>query len=87
MLMEFSLFWAINILITIYLVVDSKKTGKNPVLWGIMGFLFGIITLSIYLIRTGRKILGWILLVLAIIFMLLFFLFIFAILFMSFSYI
>lgn len=84
--MEFSLFWVINILITVYLVIDSKKQGKNPVLWGIMGFLFGIITLSIYLIRTDRKILGWILLVLAIIFILLFILFIIAILFMSFSY-
>ncbi|MER2058595.1 MAG: hypothetical protein ABTA16_07210 [Niallia sp.] len=85
--MEFPLLWVINILITIYLVVDSKKTGKNPVLWGIMGFLFGIITLSIYWIRTGKKILGWILLVLAIIFTILFILFILAVLFMSFSYI
>lgn len=83
--MEFSLFWAVNILITIYLIIDSKKAGKNPVLWGIMGFLFGIITLSIYLIRTGRKTLGWILLVLAIIFILLFILFVFAVLFISFS--
>ena len=53
--MEFSLYSVINILITIYLVVDSKKHGKNPVLWGILGFIFGIITLSIYWIRTGKN--------------------------------
>ncbi|EOR22470.1 hypothetical protein A499_17705 [Niallia nealsonii AAU1] len=83
--MEFSLYSVINILITIYLVIDSKKHGKNPVLWGILGFIFGIITLSIYWIRTDKKLLGWIILILAIIFHLLLILFIFAVLFMSFT--
>lgn len=71
--MEFSFNWIVNILIAIYLVVDSKKRGKSPILWGILGFLFGLIALSIYLIRTDRKTLGWILLVVSVLFYLLIF--------------
>jgi len=80
--MEFSFNWIVNILIAIYLVVDSKKHGKSPILWGIMGFIFGLIALSIYLIRTGRKTLGWILLVVSVlIYLLVFFVIIAAFLF------
>jgi hypothetical protein len=57
---------ALNIIITIYLVIDSKKHGKNPVLWGILGFVFGAITLGIYLIKTDRKLIGWIVTILSI---------------------
>ena len=57
----------LNIIITIYLVIDSKKHGKNPVLWGILGFVFGAIALGIYLIRTDRKLIGWIVTILSII--------------------
>jgi hypothetical protein len=57
---------AINIILTIYLVIDSKKHGKNPVLWGILGFVFGAIALGIYLIRTDRKVVGWIVTILSI---------------------
>jgi TM2 domain-containing membrane protein YozV len=48
-------------------VIDSKKHGKNPVLWGILGFVFGAIALGIYLIRTDRKVTGWIVTILSII--------------------
>jgi len=58
---------ALNIILTIYLVIDSKKHGKNPVLWGILGFVFGAIALGIYLIRTDRKVIGWIVTILSII--------------------
>jgi hypothetical protein len=57
---------ALNIIITIYLVIDSKKHGKSPVLWGILGFVFGAIALGIYLIKTGRKVAGWIITILSI---------------------
>jgi hypothetical protein len=57
---------ALNIILTIYLVIDSKKHGKNPVLWGILGFVFGAIALGIYLIKTGRKVAGWIITILSI---------------------
>jgi hypothetical protein len=57
---------ALNIIITIYLVIDSKKHGKSPILWGILGFIFGAIALGIYLIKTGRKVAGWIITILSI---------------------
>lgn len=57
----------LNIIITIYLVIDSKKHGKSPVLWGILGFVFGAIALGIYLIKTDRKLIGWIVTILSII--------------------
>jgi hypothetical protein len=55
----------INILITIFLAMDAKKHSKSPVLWGILGFLFGPIALGIYLIKTNRKVLGWIITIVA----------------------
>ncbi|MEH6994056.1 hypothetical protein V7075_15285 [Neobacillus drentensis] len=73
---------ALNIIITIYLVIDSKKHGKSPILWGILGFVFGAIALGIYLIKTGRKVAGWIITILSILgFLLLILLFGLAILF------
>jgi len=57
----------LNIVITIYLVIDSRKHGKSPVLWGILGFFFGAIALGIYLIKTNRKVLGWIITIISII--------------------
>jgi hypothetical protein len=50
----------LNIILTIYLVIDSRKHGKSPLLWGILGFIFGLIALGIYLIKTNRKVIGWI---------------------------
>jgi hypothetical protein len=58
---------ALNIILTIYLVIDSRKHGKNPILWGILGFVFGAIALGIYLIKTDRKLAGWIITILSII--------------------
>ncbi|WP_053220161.1 hypothetical protein [Virgibacillus senegalensis] len=51
----------ISVAVTIYLVVDAPKQGKNPVLWGILGFIFSLLTLGIYWIQTDRKVIGWIL--------------------------
>ncbi|MGD6805083.1 hypothetical protein [Rossellomorea aquimaris] len=64
--MEFSLSFIINIIIAVYLFVDARKRGKNPWLWGILGLIFGAIVLGIYLIQTGRKGLGWVIVILAI---------------------
>ena len=83
--MEITFSWVINILITVFLVIDSKKHGKSPVLWGILGFLFGLIALAIYLIRTDRKVLGWIILVVSILFYLFIILFFLAVIFLAFS--
>jgi F420-0:gamma-glutamyl ligase-like protein len=67
---------ALNIVITVFLVIDSRKHGKSPILWGILGFFFGAIALGIYLIRTDRKVLGWIITILSIIGYIILFIFI-----------
>ncbi|WP_421382925.1 hypothetical protein ACOJQI_01675 [Bacillus salacetis] len=64
--LEFSLSFIINIIIAIYLFVDARKRGKNPWVWGILGLIFGAIVLGIYLIVTGRKLWGWIIVILSI---------------------
>jgi hypothetical protein len=66
-LLEFSLGLLISIAITIYLVIDAPKHNKSPVLWGILGFILGLLGLGIYLIVTDRKVLGWIIVALFII--------------------
>ncbi|EDL63531.1 hypothetical protein [Bacillus sp. SG-1] len=64
--MEFSLSFIINIIIAIYLFVDARKRGKNPWLWAILGLIFGAIVLGIYFIQTGRKGIGWTIVILSI---------------------
>lgn len=49
----------IQIAIAVYLFIDAPKHNKSRWLWAILGFIFGPITLGIYLIQTGRKRLGW----------------------------
>lgn len=56
----------LNIIVTIYLVIDSRKHGKSPILWGILGFFFGVLVLGIYLIKTNRKVIGWIITIISI---------------------
>ncbi|WP_147535802.1 hypothetical protein [Bacillus marasmi] len=51
---------AINIAIVVFLVIDAPKFGKNPILWGVLGFIFSAIALGIYLIKTGRTAWGWV---------------------------
>jgi hypothetical protein len=63
---EFSFSLIINIFVAIYLFMDAKKRDKNPWVWGILGLIFGIIVLGIYLIVTGRKLWGWIIVILSI---------------------
>jgi hypothetical protein len=58
----------ISIIITIYLAVNAPKYNKNPWLWAILGFLFGLITLGIFLIKTRRKGLGWTIVIISSIF-------------------
>lgn len=65
--MEAFLGLVLNIIITVYLVIDSRKHGKNPILWGILGFIFGMVVLGIYLIKTNRKVIGWIITIVSII--------------------
>ena len=50
----------ISIIIAVFLYIDAQKYNKRPWLWAILGFIFGPIALGIYLIQTGRKVLGWI---------------------------
>ncbi|WP_223594795.1 hypothetical protein [Neobacillus bataviensis] len=50
----------IQIAIAVYLAIDAPKHQKRGWLWAILGFIFGPIALGIYLIQTGRKVLGWI---------------------------
>ncbi|WP_371068591.1 hypothetical protein [Sediminibacillus sp. JSM 1682029] len=57
----------ISVVVTIYLVVDAPKHGKSPVLWGVLGFIFSLLTLGIYWIQTGRKVIGWVLTIVIII--------------------
>lgn len=73
--MEFSFGFILSIAIAIFLAIDAPKHGKNPWLWGILGFVFGPIVLGIYFIKTGRKVAGWIILIIAIILILLLILF------------
>jgi hypothetical protein len=42
----------IGIIIATYLAIDAPKQNMRPVLWAIVGFLFGPIGLGIYLIQT-----------------------------------
>jgi hypothetical protein len=58
-----ALMYLFNIIIAVYLFMDAKKHDKNPWLWGILGLLFSFITLGIYWIITGKKLLGWLILI------------------------
>lgn len=71
--MELSISLIISIVIAVYLAVDAKKHDKSPVLWAILGFIFGFFALGIYFIRTGRTIMGWIIVVFAILWFILMF--------------
>lgn len=59
--------WFVSIIVSVYLFVDAPKHGKNKWLWAILGLLFGLFTFGIYLIKTGRKGLGWTVLIVSII--------------------
>ncbi|EKN66510.1 hypothetical protein BABA_15412 [Neobacillus bataviensis LMG 21833] len=56
----------VGIIIAIFLYLDAPKHNKSRWLWAILGFFFGPIALGIYFIRTGRKVLGWIITIVAI---------------------
>ncbi len=73
----------VGIIFAIFLFIDAPKHNKSRWLWAILGFIFGPIALGIYLIKTDRKVLGWIITIVAIIIYLLiiFFLVIAAVLF------
>ena len=65
--MELSFGLILNIVIAIYLFVDAKKRDKSSFFWAIIGLIFGPIVLGIYFIQTGRKGIGWIIIILALI--------------------
>lgn len=65
--MEYISFF-ISVGIAIYLFVVAPTFGKSRWLWAIMGFIFGLIALGIFFIKTNRKVLGWILVIFSIIF-------------------
>ena len=58
----------ISLAFAIFLYIDAPKHGKSRWLWAILGFIFGPIALGIYFIKTGRKVAGWIITILAILF-------------------
>ncbi|WP_377889897.1 hypothetical protein [Alkalihalobacillus sp. R86527] len=64
--MELSFGLLINIIIAIYLYVDAKKRDKSAFVWAILGLIIGPLVLGIYLIQTGRKLAGWIIVIFAI---------------------
>jgi amino acid transporter len=66
-----ALMYLFNIIIAVYLFMDAKKHDKNPWLWGILGLLFSFITLGSYWIKTGKKVLGWVILIACIIWVIL----------------
>ncbi|MFP3471320.1 hypothetical protein R0J90_14865, partial [Micrococcus sp. SIMBA_144] len=65
--MELSFGLILNIVIAIYLFVDAKKRDKSSFFWAIIGLIFGPIVLGIYFIQTGRKGIGWLIIILALI--------------------
>ncbi|MCA0172506.1 hypothetical protein [Bacillus sp. RAR_GA_16] len=65
--MELSFGLILNIVIAIYLFVDAKKRDKSSFFWAILGLIFGPIVLGIYFIQTGRKGIGWLIIILALI--------------------
>jgi hypothetical protein len=58
----------ISLAFAIFLYIDAPKHNKSRWLWAILGFIFGPMALGIYFIKTGRKVAGWILTILAILF-------------------
>ncbi len=45
----------LGIAVAAYLYTDSKKIGMgNPVLWGVLGFFFSLITAIVYFIKRGN---------------------------------
>ena len=65
--MDPSFGFIINVVIAIYLFIDARKRDKNAFFWAIIGLIFGPIVLGIYFIQTGRKGIGWLIVILAII--------------------
>lgn len=53
----------IQIAIAYYLFVQAPLYNKDRWLWSILGFVFTFFTLSIFLILTNRKGLGWTILI------------------------
>lgn len=53
----------VGIIIAIFLAIDAPKHNKRAWLWALLGFFFGPIALGIYLIQIGKKVLGWVILV------------------------
>ena len=65
--LELALYYIVELVIAYYLFVQAPLYNKDRWLWAILGFFFGIITLSIFLIQTNRKMLGWLLLIVSVI--------------------
>lgn len=64
--MESLIGFLLSLAFAIFLFIDAPKHNKSRWLWAILGFIFGPIALGIYFIKTGRKVAGWIITILAI---------------------
>jgi len=40
----------VSLAIAFFLYTDAKKTGRNEILWGVLGFFFSLLTLIVYFI-------------------------------------
>ncbi|MFC0187261.1 hypothetical protein ACFFJY_03130 [Fictibacillus aquaticus] len=69
--MELSFGFLINIFVAIYLFIKAPQYGRNKWLWSIFGLVFSFFTLGFFFIATGRKGLGWAILIICIIGMIL----------------
>ncbi|TWD99401.1 hypothetical protein FB550_10736 [Neobacillus bataviensis] len=64
--MESLIGFLLSLAFAIFLFIDAPKHNKSRWLWAVLGFIFGPIALGIYFIKTGRKVAGWIITILAI---------------------
>ncbi|MGE6630931.1 hypothetical protein [Bacillus sp. NPDC077027] len=55
--------WFVSITVAIFLYIDAPKHKKEKWLWAILGLIFGLLALGVYLIKTNRKGIGWLIII------------------------
>lgn len=72
----------INVVVAIALGFYAKKYDKSPILWGLLGLVFGLMAIGFFLIKIGKKLVGWIIVIITLILNIIYILAILAIVFM-----